>query len=243
MRRNKWIVVKILILCLLVVLVIVYFENFKLEKLVIEGGSHYTAQEIEEKLLTSKADRFTHIFYLKYAVFGSPDSIPFVEKLDFEIIDKNTIHVEVYDKMIIGCVEHMGRYMHFDREGIVVESEEQPDEGVPVISGMPFSKVVIGQKMEIEDTRLFNTILNLTQSLQKNGIKCDRIHFDIRQNITLYIGGSEALLGGGDIHDYQISALKNVLTAAKGVEYRYDLRNYNENDGEIPAKKIIIEEE
>jgi len=243
MRRNKWIIVKILILCLIVVLAVLYFENFKLEKLIIEGGTHYSADEIQEKLLTSKADRFTHFFYLKYAVFGSPDPIPFVEKMDFEIVDKNTVHVEVYDKVIVACVEHMGRYMHFDREGIVVESTEQPDDGVPVVTGIEFSKVIIGQKMEIEDPRLFTIILNLTQSLQQNNIRCDRIDFDIRQNIKLYIGESEALLGGGEIHDYQISALKKVLEVSGGVPYRYDLRNYTVESGEVPAKKIKNDEE
>ena len=145
--------------------------------------------------------------------------------------------------MIVGCVEHMGRYMHFDRDGIVVESTEEPDTGVPIITGIPFSKVVIGQKMEIEDDRMFKIIMNLTQSIQKNGIKCDRIDFDIRQNVKLYLGGSEALLGGGDIFDYKINALKKVLEVSGGVNYRYDMRNYNEESGEIPAKKINIEED
>lgn len=242
MRRSRWIVLKIFILCLIIVLAVLYFEKFKLENLIIEGGSHYSAEEIEEKLVTSKADRFTHFFYLKYEVFSEPDPIPFVEKMDFEIIDRNTIHVQVYDKMIAGCVEHMGRYMHFDREGIVVESAEKPDKGIPVVTGIDFSKVVIGEKMIIEDDRLFSVILNLTQCLQKYGIDCDRIHFDIRQNIKLYIGGSEALLGGGEIHDYQISALKKVMDSAGGVNYRYDLRNYTEQSGEVPAKKINNEE-
>ena len=244
MRKSKWMFfLKIFIIVLLGVLVTLYFENFKLEKLIIEGGSHYTQKEIEDYLVTSKADGFTHFFYLKYNVFGSPEPLPFVEKMDFEIVDKNTIHVQVYDKMICGCVEHMGAFMHFDRDGIVVESTEQPDEGVPVITGIPFSKVMIGQKMEIEDERMFKIILNLTQSIQQNGIKCDRIDFDIRQNVKLYVGGSEVLLGGGDVYDYKINALKKVLEAAGGVNYRYDMRNYSEENGEVPAKKINIEEE
>ena len=155
MSKNKWIFLKIFILLVLVVLVIVYFENFKLEKLIIEGGSHYTAEEIEEHLVQSKADGFTHFFYYKYTLFSSPDPLPFVEKMDFEIIDKNTIHVQVYDKMIVGCVEHMGRYMHFDRDGIVVESTEEPDTGVPIITGIPFSKVVIGRKAVLRRIRSF----------------------------------------------------------------------------------------
>ena len=135
MRKSKWMFfLKIFIIVLLGVLVILYFENFKLEKLIIEGGSHYTQKEIEDYLVTSKADGFTHFFYLKYNVFGSPEPLPFVEKMDFEIVDKNTIHVQVYDKMICGCVEHMGAFMHFDRDGIVVESTEQPDEGVALFA-------------------------------------------------------------------------------------------------------------
>ena len=61
MRRHKGII-KILILCLFIVLVIVYFENFKLEKLIIEGSDHYTSEEIESILRQSKIDDFTHLF-------------------------------------------------------------------------------------------------------------------------------------------------------------------------------------
>ena len=149
--RKKGFIIRIVILCLIGLGVILYFEKFKLLKLEIEPGSHYTSEEIESFLMKSGADKFTHFFYLKYAVFSSPDPIPFVEKMDFEIVDRNTIHVTVYDKVVTGCVEHMGRFMHFDREGIVVESEEEPDMGIPVITGVSFSKVVIGEKLEIED--------------------------------------------------------------------------------------------
>ncbi len=238
MRIKRSTVIKLVILCLLIGGVIWYFENFRLTSLVVEGGTHYTPEEIEEMLIKSDVDRFTHAFYLKYNVFSSPDPIPFVEKLDFEILDKNTIHVQVYDKIITGCVEHMGRYMHFDREGIVVESAMEPDKGVPVITGLPFTKVVLGQKLEIEDDVYFERIQELTLQLNKNGIDCKRIDFDIRRNVKLYIGNSEALLGGEKVHDYQISALKKVLDASGGVAYTYDLRNYTPESGEITGKKI-----
>ena len=236
--RKKGFIIRIVILCLIGLGVILYFEKFKLLKLEIDPGSHYTSEEIESFLMKSGADKFTHFFYLKYAVFSSPDPIPFVEKMDFEIVDRNTIHVTVYDKLVTGCVEHMGRYMHFDREGIVVESEEEPDMGIPVITGVSFSKVVIGEKLEIEDEGLFKKIMELTLLLNQNGILCDRIHFDIRGNIKLYIGGSEVLLGGGNTFDYQISALKNVLKASNGVNYRYDMQNYNPDSGEVVAKPL-----
>lgn len=238
MRIKRSTVIKIAVLCLIIAGVIWYFENFKLTSLIIEGSSHYSPEEIEEMLIKSDVDRYTHVFYLKYNVFSSPDPIPFVEKMDFEIVDRNTIHVQVYDKMITGCVEHMGRYMHFDREGIIVESAEKPDKGVPVITGLPFTKVVLGQKLEIEDDVFFEKIQELTLQLQKNGIECRRIDFDIRRNVKLFIGNSEAMLGGEKVHDYQISALKKVLDASGGVAYIYDLRNYTPESGEITGKKI-----
>ncbi|MBR4776921.1 MAG: hypothetical protein IK007_04830 [Lachnospiraceae bacterium] len=236
MRIKKSTIIKIAVLCLLIAGVIWYFENFKLENLIIEGGTHYTSEEIEEMLVKSDFDRYTHAFYFKYAVFSSPDPIPFVEKLDIEIVDKNTIHIQVYDKILTGCVEHMGRYMHFDREGIVVESAMEPDKGVPVITGLPFTKVVLGQKLEIEDDVLFERIQELTLQLKEYGIECQRINFDIRRNITLYIGGSEAQLGNDKVFDYKISALKKVLEASGGVDYIYDLKNYTPETGEITGK-------
>ena len=97
MRSNKGFIIKILLLCLIIAGAIFYFETFQLKSLEIEGGSHYTEDEIRSFLIKSKADEFTHIFYLKNVVFSEPDPIPFIEKFDFEIVDKNTIHVTVYD--------------------------------------------------------------------------------------------------------------------------------------------------
>ena len=242
MRRNYGFIIKMILLCLLIIGVIIYFERFRLLNIVVEGGSHYTQEEIESFLVKSSVDKFTHFFYLKNTLFSEPDPIPFVEKLDFEIIDRNTVKVTVYDKVITGCVEHMGRYMHFDREGIVVECADEPDTGVPVITGVDFSKAVIGEPLEVADKSIFKRIQDLTLLLNENGINCQRIHFDIRQNIKLYIGNSEALLGGGDDHDFQIKALRRVLDESDGKNYRYNLENLNSETGEITAKPINNEE-
>jgi len=242
MRIKKKSIIKFCILLAIVIGVIVYFENYRLEKLEVESGNYYTPEEIENYLVKSSMDRFTHVFYLKYAVFSSPEPLPYVEKMEFEIVDANTVHVTVYDKVLIGCVEHMGQYICFDREGIVVESSDAPDMGVPVITGIEFSKVVIGEKLEIQDQGMFKRILDMVLELEKQGIACERIHFDIRGNVKLYIGGSEALLGNGDVHDYQISALKNVLDASNGKDYCYDLEKYDRDKGEIPAKPIEKDE-
>ena len=120
MRIKRSTVIKIAVLCLIIAGVIWYFENFKLTSLIIEGSSHYSPEEIEEMLIKSDVDRYTHVFYLKYNVFSSPDPIPFVEKMDFEIVDRNTIHVQVYDKIITGCVEHMGRYIEKGQEDLMI---------------------------------------------------------------------------------------------------------------------------
>ena len=242
MRGNIGIIIKIAILCLLIAGVIIYFESFELVKLEVEGGTHYTAEEIEEYLINGKADKFTHFFYLKYAVFSEPDPLPFVEKFEFEIVDRNTVKVTVYDKVVIGCVEHMGRYMHFDRDGIVVENTVEPDKGIPVITGIDFTRVVIGEKLEVKDDSVFKKITDLTLLLNAEGIECRRIHFDIRGKIKLYIGDSEALLGNGKVHDEQIKVLKKVLEASNGVNYRYDLENYDANTGEVVAKPINNDE-
>lgn len=247
MRGNTKKIIYLLILCLAIFLIFLYFENFKLENIIIEGSEHYTAEEIEEMLVKSQKDKFTHIFYLEYAVFGSPGDIPFIEKMDFEIVDKNTIHVQVYDKMIAGCVEHMGMYMHFDREGTVTECTEQPDTGVPVVTGMQFYKVVIGQKMEVDDPAIFKVIAEITQNLQKNGINCDRINFDVRQNVKLYIGKNEVLLGNVEHHDKQIDLLKKLLEASsksgKNKAYRFDLRKNYDNIGDVPSKELDTRDE
>ncbi len=240
MKKYKPILIIILICSAVFVLLKCFDSYFRLDedRITVINGSYYTDDQIKALVIKDKADLFTPILYLRRQVIGSIEPIPFVEKIDIEYVDRNSINIYVYDKAVAGCVKHMGSYLHFDREGIVVESSDKKMEGIPEVTGIEFTKVVLNERLEIEDVSLFDKLMNLTQLLIKAEIDCDEINFDLRNNITIYYDGNIALLGSGELHDEQLACLKKLNNASGDVKYKYDLRNYDPSVGEVTGKPI-----
>ncbi len=235
-KRNKSAyasAIKLLILIVVALLIIVGLNTVKVKNIEVCGGEHYTAEELIEKAFGGITNRYTAFIWAKQKLGFEQESIPFVEKIDVEIIDKNSVRLIVYDKSISGCVLHMGKYMYFDREGIVVDSSEERMAGIPVVTGVNFKSVVMNSRLEVETDTYFTKIMNLTQLLEKYEIDADEINFDVRSNVTVYVNGSQAELGFTDNYDYRIHGLKNVLKSAGEVKYRFDMRNYSPDNTDV----------
>jgi len=219
-----------------------FLVTFRLTSVTFKNDSIYSDEQVRDWLFDStRLDHNTFLFAWKVN-HSSKYRFPFVEKIDAEIVDNNSVIIYVYGKTVIGCVEHMGQYMHFDREGIVVESAGTPLDGVPLIKGLTFNDVVLNKKLEMGDSQLFNELLELILKLRKQQIYPDDIEYSFRNDVTLHIDGNEVLLGNDGEYDYRINNLSNVMRAVaegKGEgKYRYDMRYYSEKNQEISARRL-----
>ena len=124
----------------------------------------------------------------------------------------------------------------------MVESTSEPLEGIPMIEGFRFDRVITGEKLEMGNTDLFNTLMTILKALEKNGITAERVEFGLRNDITLYMGGDEILLGTDGDNDLRINNIRAVMQSLReeyqGGNFRIDMRNYSENDMEVTARKI-----
>ncbi|WP_051650866.1 cell division protein FtsQ/DivIB [Lachnoclostridium phytofermentans] len=238
-RRKRISAVFITLTTLLIVLiaVIVLFMNFRLENVIVEGTTRYTEEEIKNRLITEKTDQITLFYYLRQH-FSDPVSIPFVEKVDVSMENRNTIHVTVYEKLVVGCVEMMGGYLYFDKDGIVVESTKERLEDIPQVTGLKFDKIVLHEKLEIQKEGLFETILNVTKLIKKFELPIDAMRFNSDYELILTSDGIEVLLGRKDFYDEQLGALKNVLEAAGDKKLSIDMKNYSKNNKKIISKPL-----
>ncbi len=235
--RNGFLpgLMKLLILCLIIIIpAFILSVTCRLDTVIVEGSSHYTEEELQDKVITKKTDGNTILLYLRYK-YGRVDSIPFVEDIDIGLINKNTIKIQVYEKAITGCIEFMGGYMYFDKDGIVVESSDEKLENVPFITGLSFNQIVLYEKLEVQKKALFNVILNLTQLIQNFGLNVETIRFDSDLEVTLYSGDIKILLGKRDNYDEPLAELKNLLPNAEGKKLTLDMKNFKEGQDTIIA--------
>ncbi len=237
--KDKWLSVKQMLVILGVLALLAAgiwgYNSFRLKEITVEGLSRYTKDEFINKLESDVLFGLTPVYCLQDSL--TQKNIPFVEKYEIEYIDRHTARIVVHEKRVTGCVIVMGRYMFFDKDGIVVESADSLLEGVPVISGLKFDEIVLYKKLNVQKQSLFDTILELTRLAEQKNIITKEISFDSNYAVTLYLDDITVLLGKRTSYDEQINALSGILESLQGRTGIIDMQNYSKENGEVILKE------
>ena len=211
-------------------------KNYTITNIYVDGNTHYTDEEIVNMVMVDKLDHNSLYLSLKYQDKSITD-IPFIEKMDVNIVSPDTIRINVYEKAIAGYISYLGRYMYFDRDGIIVESSLETTDGVPEVMGLDFDSVVLYQRLPIDNTDVFEEILDITQLLSKYNLNADKIFFDKDYNVYLYFDDVEVTIGTNSHIDEKIIQLQYILPKLEGKSGILDMEDY---DG--TSKNIIFQE-
>lgn len=211
-------------------------DNYTVTNIYVMGNTHYTNEEIIDMVLDDKASHNSLFLSLKYRD-KSIENIPFIEKVDVDIVDRETIRINVYEKAIAGYFAHLGRYMYFDRDGIVVESSFEASDDVPEVMGLSFDYIIMYEKLPTPNEEIFEEILDITQLLSKYNLRADRIFFDSEYNVYLYFGGVEVSLGTRDFIDEKIIQLQYILPELEGKKGILEMKDFDDS-----TKNITFEE-
>ena len=209
-KGTVFLIVFLSALVLVCVGILVIKTKFTITSVDITGNEHYSADEIEDYVLNGKYGHNSIYLYLKCR-FAGVDEVPFVEKMDVELLSPTEVKIRVYEKAVAGYVEYLGHYLYFDKDGIVVESSTRQMEGIPFVTGLDFNYITLHEKLPVEKEDIFRLILDITQLLTKYKTDIDRIYFDNNYNITLYFGQVRVFLGNSDNIDEKINRLRFIL--------------------------------
>ena len=159
--------------------------------------------------------------------------IPFIDAFEVKVDSPSSLTIRVYEKNIVGYVHYLGKNVYFDKDGIVVESSDQEIEGVPLIKGLTFDRLTMHQALNVKDASIFGTILNITQLLDKYGLKPDEIRFG--NNLELYLSMKDVTvnLGTGDHLDEKISRLKKLEPDLEDKSGSLHMENYTDESTHI----------
>ena len=216
LRANLGVLIASIAIVCLAAIALVVVSVFRVQNISVEGNVHYTSEEIEAMVLTDRLSYNSLYLSLKYRNKEIRD-IPFIETMSVRVDSPDSITIRVYEKSVAGYVEYMGRYMYFDRDGIVVESSETRTEGIPQVTGIRFDHVVLYEALPVKNTDIFQEILSITQMLSKHQITTDKIYFNESNEITLYFDNIRAKLGKDNLED-----LQNYSEDRKNVTFQKD---------------------
>ena len=170
--KKHWIVLFILVVILGT---LAYLSTWTVDKVQVEGCEIVNTQSVSDAMKEEAPLDNTLLLYIKSKMNKLKD-LSFVSKMDLELTDKNTVTVTVYEKSIAGCVLYKGDYVYFDKDGIVLDSSKRRVGSAPLIKGLTFTEWSIGKKLPSDDDKKFQTILTITQLVEKydlDGIDID----------------------------------------------------------------------
>lgn len=226
-KKITLLIIACVFLILLVACIFIY-EKYTIRTVYVEGNTHYTDDEIKDMVINGKLSNNSIYLSILYRNKEIKD-VPFIETMDVSILSPDTIQINVYEKALAGYIEFLGRYMYFDKDGIVVESSDEKTAEIPQVTGLKYGYVVLYQKLPVEDDTIFKQILNITQLLNKYGISTDKIYFDDTLNMTLYFGEAKVMIGSEDYLDEKIMKLKYILPELEGKKGTLRMENYSED--------------
>ncbi len=119
-RRNKRIRNFFLVAGGIFAAMLIFSYTFRVTEIKIAGNTRHSdeviLQYVREDWMTQNT---TLISWFRKSM--EVETIPFVESLDFEVLDKNTIRIYVNEKQIVGYVIDNEHKMFFDKDGYVLE--------------------------------------------------------------------------------------------------------------------------
>jgi len=229
-QRRSLIIIMLMLLVLGLLLWTGYqyiIDNYTVTRIHVDGNTQHTSQEIIEMVMQGPFGN-NSLFLARRYRDRSIEGIPFIEKIDVTIVERNMIRINVYEKSIAGFVEYLGRFIYFDKDGIVVETSHSRHPGIPEVIGLKFDYVIMHEKLPVKDMTIFAEILKIRHLLEQYNVPADRISFGTRNELTLHFGAIRASMGNEGFIDYKIMALEGILPNLTGESGILRMENYDE---------------
>ncbi len=231
----KYMIRGVAILVIVLSAIFLFGSIYRTEEIRVEGLTYYTEEEFLTRISGETARKNTLLFRAEQAYKGEM-RIPYIESYDITTEGKNVISIQVYEKILVGCVNVMGQFLYFDKDGYVTESAAERLPGVPVVKGLEFDRIVLYEKLKIQKDELYDVILNITKLVREYEIPAQSIAFNGKGEVELTVENNSISLGRRTAYDIPLQKLADILPSVLGRSLYIDLSGYQGGTEDIIAK-------
>ncbi len=237
-RKSHRLYAFVVLLLAAAILVLSVLVLFYVQQIKVEGNEYCTDQQIVDTVRSDKYSINTLYIAGKYAI-GKGKSLPCLESIHVSLSAPWTLKVTVREKPIVGYLENKDNYAYFDKEGMVVSLSPTLIEGLPCIEGVSMKDIKLYSRLETDDSKIFEEILETSQEAVKQKISADRI---VCRGDEIYLDIGKIYVNlGNQVSSDQIAQIPPILEKLGGQEGTLHLENYSESSdtitfdiGEIP---------
>ncbi|MCD7842700.1 MAG: cell division protein FtsQ/DivIB, partial [Lachnospiraceae bacterium] len=244
-KRKRRLTNFIILLAAVLVILTVLFV-FRVRKVTVSGNSRYSAEEIEEGLITDFLSGSTLYLWWTCRDGDIPDTMPYLASMKVQMTSPFAVRVTVSEKELVGYFD-TGSYAYFDEDGIILEITDELYDDIPIITGASLGEVTLYQKAPTESSSQLRTILSLLDLLDYQELTASEIRFAEDSEITVYIGYIEAVLGQDEYLEEKIANLKAILNtmsvSSAGTLHLENVTGKNEDITFTPSDEVIVETE
>ena len=221
---------------LLFLLCIILFAVFQTKKIVIKGNSHYTEGEIAAALKDNTYTGNGLILFLRNKI-APVKTLPFVDSVTITLKGTNQVTVQVNEKKRAGCLNYNGKYVYFDKEGYALEIYEKHHDDVPLVTGLNYKKIALGEKIPEKKTAVFEQILKITMAIDKYDLPVSQIHFNAEGKALLISGDLTINLWNSRELDLKLTELTGILPKMKGKKGTISMKYFTKDNPVAIFKK------
>ena len=233
-RRKIGLYILLILILLIAAGVFIVMNVFTVENVVVEGNELYSSTQIENMVLNDEYSWNSLYVDLEYR-FVDIGEVPFVDTMEVSLDNPHTVHIKVYEKGMLGYlyINSIGQNAYFDKDGFVVETSTEVIDGVPKITGISCEKVVLYEKLQLENSDILRDLLNLTQTLKKYNLLPDEIQYDSNMEPVLYYGTIQVKIGSEDNLSQKVVRLSIILPQLDGLSGTLHLETWTPETTDI----------
>lgn len=199
-----------------------FFLIFRLRTVRVRGAVHETPSQITALLLERPICDNTILAWLFNNGRGI-SSPGFVESLTVTVTGRDSVRVEVHERVLAGCVENGDYWYYFDSSGTVMASAAARTDGelIPPIEGLDLATTPsINMTLPTSNTRSFSMLGMLKNRIDENpAMLPDKVIFE-GTSMDLIYGDVTVLMGTGEKLDLRLKELSGVLSTLREGDYK-----------------------
>lgn len=213
-KKNKSAAVPVAFCCLVIMAVMItlfMMPFFNIKTINVQGNESLTADQIKGYLTFKEGD---NIFLFNKG--KSRDNIlnnHFVESVEINRVFPSSVAVNVKEYKLRGYVPYSGSYLFIDGEGRVLDVQKKTTKSLPVVEGLKFNNVTVGEILQVDNPSTFETMVHLSKLFEKYELLSDVIRVDMTDvtDIHLYTGSVDIKFGSFDDANRKLLMLIEVL--------------------------------
>ena len=202
---------------------------FNFKKAVITGNTKYSQKQIESFITQGKLGENTFVMALKYHN-RTVKGIPFVDRIDVDILNPSTVRVNITEKPLDGYVVRGDDKIYFSKEGVVQTISGRTDENVTVVNGIELVNPQTDAQVQAKNQSGMDNVLTLLSAMERYDLKADSIDVDRLGSITVTFGDVRLTVGktGYDMKMYKVHQIfpffkgKSGCISMTGSDFRGD---------------------